>query len=111
MRHRIVVDELHAVQRSLALLSESSPDVGAILTFEKHYRHQVGDRHGYILRDRPLEQARKVPIDKIYVTPTSPARSVGRRTMSQAARLPSSSGASIEPCCWANPAAANQRLR
>jgi hypothetical protein len=67
-RHRVVVDELHSIRRSLEFLTEAKPDIPKILQFEDQYRKQVGNRHSFI-RPPNLDQARKLPIDKIYVAP------------------------------------------
>lgn len=66
-RHRLVLDELAAIKKNLALLtSPHKPNVQAILEFEEKYRQQVGGRHGHITPPH-FDAARKLPIDDLYV--------------------------------------------
>lgn len=68
-RHRIIMDTLGGIQKSISILSKSPlPDRSAILQFEEKYRNQVADRHRSITPPH-FDAARKLPIDNIYVLP------------------------------------------
>lgn len=68
-RHHIMLNELAALRENVAFLtSQQRPNVKAILDFEKKYRLQLGNRHGYIIPPY-FDRARKIPIDDLYVSP------------------------------------------
>src|SRR2546428_2334357 len=68
-RHRLILDELAAIQKNLALLTApQKPDIQTLLAFEQKYRQQVGSRHAHITPPH-FDAARKVPIDELYVPP------------------------------------------
>ena len=72
-RHRGVLGELTAIKKNLALLTRlavpGAPNRHEILEFEEKYRGQVGSRHAYITPPN-FDEARKIPIDDLYVAPT-----------------------------------------
>lgn len=74
-RYCMIQDELVAIKRNLAFLSGLHElNVQEVLEFEKKYRQQIVNRHGYIIPPY-FDSARKLPIDDIYVLPnfiTSP---------------------------------------
>ncbi len=69
LRHRILLDELTAIQKNLGILvGKQKQDIEAILEFEEKYRLQIGSRHGTIIPPH-FDVARRLPIDAIYVSP------------------------------------------
>jgi hypothetical protein len=69
VRHRMVLNELAAVKKSLALLEQSrKPNLEAFVEFENKYREQVKNRHAHITPPN-FDSARKLRIDDIYVSP------------------------------------------
>src|SRR5215467_2729080 len=66
-RHRILMDELAALNHNLELLS-SKPNIQDILDFEKRYRDQVATRHDSISPPH-LDRQKKFPLDSLYVAP------------------------------------------
>lgn len=70
IRHRLLIDELKGIKRNVAFLTNSRKlDLPSILEFEKRYREQVKQRHSTLMPPVYSSSRRKVPIDKIYVTP------------------------------------------
>jgi hypothetical protein len=70
VRYQMLRDELAAIQRNLTFLTgQQQLDIQAILEFESKYRQQISSRHGYITPPN-FDTARKVPIDKLYVSPS-----------------------------------------
>ena len=68
-RYRILFDELAAIQKNIAFLTERHKlDIGAILKFEEQYRQQAASRHGHIIPPH-FDVMRKLPIDELYVSP------------------------------------------
>jgi hypothetical protein len=68
-RHRILLDEIAAIQKNLTFLTTRQlPTIKEILEFEVKYRQQVADRHKSITPPY-LDAARKLPIDQLYVPP------------------------------------------
>lgn len=68
IRFRILHDELLALRRNVEFLTSRRIDLDAINQFEKRYREQISDRHGRITPPN-FDDARKLPIDTIYVVP------------------------------------------
>ncbi|HEY9725125.1 MAG TPA: hypothetical protein V6D50_01640, partial [Chroococcales cyanobacterium] len=65
-RHRILLDEIAAIQKNLTFLTTRQlPSIKEILEFEVKYRQQVADRHKSITPPY-LDAARKLPINKLY---------------------------------------------
>lgn len=68
-RHRMILDELAAIQKNLEFLTEHRQlDIKAILQFEKQYRAQVAQRHSRITPPY-LNDVKKLAIDRLYVAP------------------------------------------
>ncbi len=68
-RHRVVLDELHAIEHNLTFLTARSySDSKTIEDFEKQYRHQVGIRQSRITIPH-FDRAPTVDIDDIFVSP------------------------------------------
>lgn len=69
LRYRLLRDELDLIRKNTEyLVTQSKPDVDAILRFEDEYRRQLAVRHGYIIPPS-FDAQKKLPIDDIYVTP------------------------------------------
>jgi len=68
-RHHIVLGELAAIRKNVEFLSaQERVNVQKILNFERRYRQQVGRRHANITPPN-FDAARKVHINKLYVSP------------------------------------------
>jgi hypothetical protein len=67
VRHRLLLDELAAIENNLKLLS-NNPEIPKILEFEERYRAQIASRHDSISPPH-LDRHRKYPIDALYVVP------------------------------------------
>lgn len=68
-RHLQQMGQLHEIQKEIKRLKRAGEiSVKKILEFEKAYREQVLEIHGRIMPPS-FGDTRKVPIDKIYVTP------------------------------------------
>ncbi|HEY6765805.1 MAG TPA: NACHT domain-containing protein [Candidatus Sulfotelmatobacter sp.] len=65
--HRMLLDELAAINSNVELLSHK-PDIAGILEFERRYREQVSSRHDSI-QPPHLDRHKKYPIDSLYVVP------------------------------------------
>ena len=84
-RHLLLYDEIAAVQNKIDLLvTLQKPNLEEILQFEQKYRQAVGDREGYITPPY-LSEARKLPIDEVYVSPNFTA--IPRRRDEQREKL------------------------
>jgi predicted NACHT family NTPase len=69
VRTQMLFNELAAIQKNVKFLtSQQQPDIQVILEFEGKYRQQVADRHEKITPPN-FDNARKLPIDKLYVCP------------------------------------------
>ncbi len=69
-RHRLILDELSAIERNLEFLQRADkPDLDEVLKFEQKYRDQVVNRHGFITPPN-VDVARKIPIKDICVAPS-----------------------------------------
>ncbi len=67
LRHRLVIEDLSAIKRSLDIIkSTSSFGLEAISNFEAKLRIAIEQRHGFIIPPN-LSTAKKVPIDDLYV--------------------------------------------
>lgn len=68
-RHRVLLDELHAIKQNLRFLTAGSySDLRTIEEFEKQYRCQVGIRHDQITIPH-FDRAPTVDIDEVFVSP------------------------------------------
>lgn len=69
-RHKVLMDELQSIQKQLDYFRRGRrlPLRSIIADFEPKWREQVAQRHGYITPPH-LNEARKFPIDEIYVKP------------------------------------------
>lgn len=67
-RFRILRDELLTLKKNLELLTSQQLDIEAINRFVIRYHEQISDRHGRITPPN-FDDARKLPIDSIYVSP------------------------------------------
>jgi hypothetical protein len=68
-RHRVLLDELSAIQENIQFLrSQPKPDAQEINDFDIQYRKQLVHRHGFITPPH-FDYARKVPIKDICVSP------------------------------------------
>ncbi|GHO92302.1 hypothetical protein KSF_023500 [Reticulibacter mediterranei] len=68
-RHNVLHSEVASIQKKLDFfISQQSLDMPAIYDFEKRYRMQVSQRHGYI-KPPNFDSARQLPIDDLYVSP------------------------------------------
>lgn len=68
-RHRVVLDELRAIEHNLSFLTAGSySDLKTIEDFEKQYRCQVGIRHDQITIPH-FDRAPTVDIDDVFVSP------------------------------------------
>jgi hypothetical protein len=68
-RHHLLMDELAAIEKNLALLLTSTESIQPIDAFEAQYRKQVCVRHGFISPPN-FDAAKKIPIGELYVQPT-----------------------------------------
>ena len=68
-RHRVLLDELRAIEHNLSFLTAGSySDLKTIEDFEKQYRCQVGIRHDQITIPH-FDRAPTVDIDDVFVSP------------------------------------------
>jgi predicted NACHT family NTPase len=68
-RHNVLHSEIAGIQKKLDFfIAQQSLDMPAIYDFEKRYRMQVSQRHGYI-KPPNFDSARQLPIDDLYVSP------------------------------------------
>ena len=68
-RHRVLLDELHAIKSNLEFFAGCAPlALEDINEFEERYRSQVGARQGEITIPH-FDRATRVEIDKIFVPP------------------------------------------
>jgi hypothetical protein len=87
-RHRILLDEIAAIQKNLTFLTTRQlPTIEEILEFEVKYRQQVADRHKSITPPY-LDAARKLPIDQLYVPPNFVKISVQEDEQSENLAMP-----------------------
>jgi hypothetical protein len=70
LRHRLLADELEAINKNLHFLAAAGGDIDvpSILEFERRYREQIALRHGFIIPPH-FDSARRVPIDQLFVSP------------------------------------------
>jgi hypothetical protein len=68
LRHKILIDEISNIRLNLDLLTKKDLNIPEILRFEREYRQQVANRHGFI-RPPHFNEGRRIPIDKLYVSP------------------------------------------
>jgi hypothetical protein len=68
LRYRLLRDELAGLRKNIEFLTSKEIDVAAVNRFEQRYREQIADRHGRITPPN-FDDARKLPIDSIYVVP------------------------------------------
>lgn len=69
IRHRIVLDEIANIKKNIEYLGQATkPDLGKIFQFERDYRSQLADRHGFITPPH-FDVARRIPIKEIFVAP------------------------------------------
>jgi hypothetical protein len=68
-RFRLVLDELRTIRENLEFLQrQPGLDLGEIAAFERSYRKQLVDRHGFITPPH-FDMAHKIPIEDICVSP------------------------------------------
>ncbi len=68
-RHNVLQSEIAGIRKKLDFfIAQQQLDVQAILDFEKKYRQQISNRHGYITPPN-FDSARRLPIDDLYVSP------------------------------------------
>ena len=68
------------------LASSTKPGVASYLEFEKKYRNQIANRHGFI-QPPHFDSARKVPIDDLYVVPRFSTVPRSKRVEAQSVNL------------------------
>jgi hypothetical protein len=67
-RFQILHNELLTLRKNIQFLTSQPLDIDAVRRFVQRYREQIADRHGRITPPN-YDDARKLPIDSIYVTP------------------------------------------
>ncbi|MDJ0660872.1 MAG: NACHT domain-containing protein [Crocosphaera sp.] len=83
LRHRMVIDELRNIQRVVDCLDKQNQStVQEILQFEKKYREQVANRHGFITPPF-VDATKKISMDRIYVCPNFLPKNYSSRTGSE----------------------------
>jgi hypothetical protein len=79
LRHRILLDEIEAIQEILDFLFiKQETNLQDILDFEKKYRQQIANRHGTITPPN-FDKAYKIPINDLYVIPNFIRTSKGKK--------------------------------
>lgn len=69
LRYHIVLDEISAIRKTLAIIkSTSRANLTTIFEFERKYREQVLERHSTITPP-DFDTQRRIPIDRLYVSP------------------------------------------